>query len=193
MWSLIPQKGMPPTRLIRYCCSILKETSGKNRAITTGVRWDEGTKRKNSRGIYEGVHRNKDKRIILNNDNDDRRRWFERCELKAKTVINPIIDWTDEEVWDYIQSEKINTNPLYQCGFKRVGCIGCPMADKSRTFEFEKYPKYKQMYLHAFDRMLNSNLKKGKENRNGWKTAEDVFSWWLQEKPAKSQDSEKDE
>lgn len=28
MWSLIPQKLMPPTRLVRYCCSILKERGG---------------------------------------------------------------------------------------------------------------------------------------------------------------------
>ena len=29
MWKLIPQKLMPPTRLVRYCCSILKETGAK--------------------------------------------------------------------------------------------------------------------------------------------------------------------
>lgn len=39
MWSLIPQKLMPPTRLVRYCCFILKETGGVNRFICTGVRW----------------------------------------------------------------------------------------------------------------------------------------------------------
>ena len=38
MWSLIPQKKMPPTRLSRYCCQILKETGGANRFIATGVR-----------------------------------------------------------------------------------------------------------------------------------------------------------
>lgn len=37
MWSLIPQKLMPPTRLVRYCCSVLKETGGAGRFITTGV------------------------------------------------------------------------------------------------------------------------------------------------------------
>ena len=38
MWTLIPQIMVPPTRLMRYCCSVLKETSGKNRFIATGVR-----------------------------------------------------------------------------------------------------------------------------------------------------------
>ena len=51
MWSLIPQKMMPPTRLVRYCCAVLKEQGGANRFITTGVRWAESANRKNSRGI----------------------------------------------------------------------------------------------------------------------------------------------
>lgn len=38
MWDLIPQKLIPPTRRVRYCCSIFKETAGRNRAIVTGVR-----------------------------------------------------------------------------------------------------------------------------------------------------------
>ena len=38
MWSLIPQKLMPPTRAVRYCCDILKERGGAGRMITTGVR-----------------------------------------------------------------------------------------------------------------------------------------------------------
>lgn len=41
MWSLIPQKLMPPTRKVRYCCSVLKESGGSNRFICTGVRWAE--------------------------------------------------------------------------------------------------------------------------------------------------------
>lgn len=53
MWNLIPQMRMPPTRIARYCCSILKEQSGKDRMITTGVRWSESFKRKQTRGIYE--------------------------------------------------------------------------------------------------------------------------------------------
>ena len=128
MWNLIPQKLMPPTRLVRYCCSVLKERGGAGRFITTGVRWAESTKRKNTRGIYETMPSDPTKKIILNNDNDDRRRLFETCTIKAKRVCNPIIEWTDADVWDYIEAEKIPVNPLYGCGFSRVGCIGCPMA-----------------------------------------------------------------
>ena len=48
MWRLIPQKLMPPTRLVRYCCAVLKETGGAGRYIVTGVRWAESTARKNN-------------------------------------------------------------------------------------------------------------------------------------------------
>lgn len=63
MWTLIPQIMVPPTRLMRYCCSVLKETSGKNRFIATGVRWAESKSRKNNRGIMEFNHRNKEKKL----------------------------------------------------------------------------------------------------------------------------------
>ena len=45
MWNLIPKKKMPPTRLQRYCCAVLKETSTPNRLAALGVRKDESTGR----------------------------------------------------------------------------------------------------------------------------------------------------
>lgn len=130
MWTLIPQIMIPPTRLMRYCCSVLKETSGKNRFIATGVRWAESTSRKNNRGIMEFNHRNKEKRITMMGDNDEKRQLFETCNLKGKMTVNPIVDWSDDDVWDYTHSEHLPINPLYCEGQKRVGCIGCPMAGR---------------------------------------------------------------
>lgn len=178
MWNLIPQKLMPPTRLVRYCCSVLKETGGAGRYITTGVRWAESVSRKKNRGMQEAG-----RDLILNNDNDDKRRLFERCELKAKAVCNPIIDWTDDDIWDYIRTEHLPLNPLYNCGFSRVGCVGCPMAGKhAREREFAMWPKYKAMYIAAFGRMLQERERRGKlEGNFRWgKTPEDVFNWWME-------------
>ena len=50
MWSLIPTKTMPPTRIVRYCCQALKEQGGAGRLKITGVRWDESVRRKKSHG-----------------------------------------------------------------------------------------------------------------------------------------------
>lgn len=183
MWSLIPQKKIPPTRLARYCCEILKERSGENRFLTTGVRWAESQKRKEGRGIYESFAREKGKKIILNNDNDDRRQLFEFCRIRSKHICNPIIDWSDHDVWDYIRSEKIPVNPLYEKGFFRVGCIGCPMAGKSRYREFALYPTYERAYKKAFEKMLLVRKLEGKDDSTGgWIDAEHVFKWWMEDR-----------
>ncbi len=121
--------------------------------------------------------------LIFVGDNDDKRRLFERCVMKARCVSNPIIDWTDSDVWDYIHAEHIPVNPLYDCGFSRIGCIGCPMAGThGREREFARYPKYKEMYIRAFGRMLEERERRGKANGNfRWgRTAYDVFNWWME-------------
>ena len=182
MWNLIPQKLMPPTRLVRYCCSILKETEGAGRFITTGVRWDESTSRKNNRGIYEKIGSTKANNIILNNDNDNKRMLFENCRLKAKRVVNPIVDWKNADVWQFLEDAKGPINPLYAEGWCRVGCVGCPMASKAREREFIRWPKYKQLYINAFDKMLIERKRRGKIDgswRSGF-TGEDIFNWWME-------------
>lgn len=178
MWNLIPRKLMPPTRLLRYCCVELKETSGRGRWIATGVRWAESAKRK-SRGIMETIHRDKAKRIILMDDNDESRMMMENCKLKGTRTVNPIIDWPTESILDYCAAEKIQMNPLYECGWKRVGCIGCPMARKHRNTEFSRYPKIKAAYVRAFDRMLAERRKR--ELPCAWQTGEDVMHWWMED------------
>lgn len=184
MWNLIPKKLMPPTRLVRYCCSELKETGCANRMIATGVRWAESTKRK-TRETYEVIKNTakdsikvSDEKMLLT-DNDDTRKLFESCQLKAKTVVNPIIDWKDSDIWEFINQENICTNCLYKEGYDRVGCIGCPVAGKSRWKEFADFPQYKHAYIKAFDRMLEVRKSRGKDSK--WKSGEEVFLWWMED------------
>lgn len=178
MWNLIPRKLMPPTRLMRYCCSELKETSGRGRWIATGIRWEESQKRK-SRGVMEALHSNKNKRLTLMNDNDENRMMMENCQLKGTRVINPIIDWSESDVWDYVSAEKICMNPLYDCGWKRVGCVGCPMAGKNRSAGFARYPKIKAAYIRAFSRMLDERHKRDLPCE--WQNGDDVMHWWMED------------
>ena len=97
-------------------------------------------------------------------------------------MINPIVDWDDDDVWEFLNSNGIEHCCLYDEGFKRLGCIGCPMGTgKGQAREFERYPKYKQMYMNAFKHMLDR--RKEKELPLSWKTPEEVMSWWLQEEP----------
>ena len=183
MWTLIPQNSIPPTRFARYCCSVLKETAGKGRFIATGVRRAESSKRA-SREPFEilGSRKQYAKRMsdeeIFMQDNTEKRMYFEHCRLKSKRTVNPIIEWTDDDVWDYISAESIEVNPKYRDGYKRVGCVGCPLSSKcNRMRQFEEYPTYKRAYIRAFDKMLDA--RKERWSKTDWKTGEEVFEWWL--------------
>lgn len=180
MWNLIPRKLIPPMRLVRYCCSELKEGGGKGRLVATGVRWAESTARAKSRGALEVSHSNRKKSLILSNDNDEDRRLFEACQMKGKRIVNPIVDWQAADIWDYVGAEKIPMNPLYCEGFRRVGCIGCPMASRTRTMEFARYPKIKAAWIRAFDKMLIIRIERGMEAYS-WRSGVDVFHWWMED------------
>ena len=193
MWKLIPKKRLPPTRLSRYCCQILKEDKGYGRLTVTGVRWAESLRRKNSHGVVTLVGGQREepllsdpnfKRtvqggVILTNDNADSRKVVETCYQRHKTTLNPIIDWEDSDVWNFIRSERIPYCSLYDEGFARLGCVGCPMATVAgRQREFARWPKYYQQYLRTFERMLVEREKRGLDN-TGWEKPEDVMHWWL--------------
>lgn len=198
MWNLIVKKHMPPTRLLRFCCSELKETGGKGRVKVTGVRWYESTSRKKSAALVKIIGKpgmvqakakelcadfdiTKQNGLVMNDDNDANRRLVEHCYRTTSTMVNPIVDWTDGEVWEFLNHYNCKSNPLYECGFKRIGCVGCPMAGaEGMKKEFAIYPKYKEAYIRSFDRMIAKHP--NKENIS-WQSGNDVFKWWIGEDP----------
>lgn len=197
MWNLIPKKLMPPTRIVRYCCQYLKESGGDGRMTVTGVRWAESTNRKHNQGLVTVMGRRAGEElgdnanfmltvrggVVLTNDNAESRRVVEQCYKRHKTTINPIIDWTDAEVWTFIKANQIPYCELYDEGFYRLGCIGCPMARQhGRERDFARWPKYKMSYMRAFEKLIEARREKGHFNRfiSSQTTAEDVFNWWME-------------
>ena len=177
MWRLIEKKGTPPLRMSRYCCSELKESQGKGKIVVTGVRWAESVKRKNNRNLVD-IGSSVRHGITLNNDNDESRRTVEQCYRTRTTLVNPIIDWSDEEVWQFIKEQELPYCKLYDEGFKRLGCIGCPMAGyKGMKHNFERWPTYKTAYIHTFDRMIARRKEKGLPTE--WNTGQECFDWWI--------------
>lgn len=203
MWQLIPKKKIPPTRLIRYCCSELKEKSGVGRLKMTGVRAAESKSRainggyakiigreRFSRGLSEEIGSNfkvnESGGLVLNFDNPTNadRNLIYTCYRTTSTLINPILDWSDDDVWQFLDYFGCKSNPLYQCGFSRVGCVGCPLGGfASQHKEFELYPKYKAHYIRAFDRMLKVRKESGLSCYSSWIDGYHVFKWWIGDDP----------
>jgi phosphoadenosine phosphosulfate reductase len=177
MWQLIVRKKTPPMRMSRYCCSELKETKGRNRVVVTGVRWAESARRKANRNL---INIGKIGEIVYNNDNDDARKAVENCYRTKTTLVNPVIDWTDEDVWEFIREQNVRYCSLYDEGFKRLGCIGCPMATpENKSRDFFRWPTYKTAYIHAFDRMIEARIKDGKPVSRQFESGKVCFDWWI--------------
>ena len=101
-----------PSRAMRWCCKVYKFSplavfarENKVKSYITGLRSEEHFRRKQ----------------YSKND--------ENHMINAKQ-INPILDWSSKDIWDYIKRNNLPVNPLYNLGFKRVGCWPCPFKSK---------------------------------------------------------------
>ena len=69
MWQLIVRKKTPPTRLIRYCCSELKESYGAGKKMVTGVRKAESVNRAKNQGVVTFPKPHKNVREMVDDEN----------------------------------------------------------------------------------------------------------------------------
>lgn len=176
---------------------VFERGGGKHRVKITGVRWSESRNRKANNDVVNiigkpkttlknaekaGVNyrQNPKGSIVLNTDNDESRRFVESCYRTTTIMINPIVDWTDDEVWEFLHHYGCESNPLYHCGDKRIGCIGCPLSGaKNMQMDFKRYPRYYQAYLRTFEKMIEVRKAAGKPDSEMWNSGEAVMAWWL--------------
>lgn len=183
MITMMKERKIPPLRQARYCCTELKEVrvpEQGNSILSFGVRKHESQNRKKNRDEIEIVPPGKKRNIIMPFDNEENRRTFESCYKFREKRVNPIADWTDADIWNYSEYWKLEQSELYQEGFKRLGCIGCPMAGScERKREFERWPGFKRMYILGFEKMIEARKTAGLEILPGMETPEKWFNWWL--------------
>ncbi len=152
----LSKKGFPQ-RQRRWCCEYYKENGGNDRCVITGIRHAESYNR-------------------------SRRKIFEHCysggyKSKNKAFVNPIIDWQDSDVWDFIKKYDLPYCSLYDEGWQRIGCLFCPMAGRHRLVAADRYPNYARAFIKAFERLYAS----GRESMKRWRNGEEMFWWWLKE------------
>ena len=143
---------------------VLKEYGGSGRLVVTGIRSQESYKR-------------------------SKRKMVETCfKDKTKRYINPIIDWSETDVWDFIHQQGLKYCRLYDEGYKRIGCILCPMqTKKGKLRDAERYPKFYKVYLLAFKKMIEHRHYSGLECK--WKDPQEVMDWWIYELSKQLQDT----
>lgn len=161
MWQLIEENYVPPTRIMRYCCRWLKESKGLGRTVVTGVRAKESRNRA-------------------------KRKYYEPAGKNGKAYLNPIIDWSEAEVWEYIHKYNVPYCKLYDEGYKRIGCIMCPFSNRRHEDE-KRYPKYAENYRRACIRGFNRAVKNGVP-RKQWKDGNEMYEWWVNETHTKKND-----
>ena len=133
-FELIKKRGFP-SKFVRFCCSVLKEYKILD-YVVLGIRKSESVKRA-KRYTEPEICRVYSKKEKV-------RQYF------------PILDFTNDDVSDFIQERGIKCHPLYydeQGCFhpeRRLGCMACPLIyRKNRLKEFKKNPAMVKLYLRG--------------------------------------------
>lgn len=140
--KLIEKHGMPTMRA-RFCCSELKEYKVYDVAIQ-GIRRSESVKR---------ASRYKEPQVCR----------FYGSKKNHVSVWLPILDWTDEDVKEFIEEEGIKCHPLYyddKGAFhveRRLGCIGCPLRSDRGKGEYIENPKMFKAVMKALLKWWDSH------------------------------------
>lgn len=152
MFQIIEQRKALPTRTMRFCCRELKEMGKKGDTVITGIRWAESARRRTRLPFEESTI------------------------TKGLYFVNPVIDWSTQDIWDYIRRHNVQYCNLYDKGYERIGCIMCPLqSEKGMRRDAERFPAVYRRYLKAIQRVLDNNPNacwKGK-------TAGEVMEWWI--------------
>ena len=155
MWQLIREHGMLPTRTRRFCCSELKECNGAGRLVLTGVRWEESARRK-TRQMSEVCFKGGNMRYL-----------------------HPIIDWSEDEVWEYIHTYQVPYCSLYDEGFRRLGCVLCPYT-RNVAAEMARWPKLAASYRRMADVAVEVRRERAKGGMTiQFTNGQEYWDWWI--------------
>ena len=168
IYDVFKQMKVLPTMKIRWCCAHFKERGGKGKVVCTGVRKAESVRRSKRNEIevsgrkfsghmdeFEDWQEKRIRRKMKNLNQDqfsDVKESEVRCiNGKDKILLNPIIDWTEGDVWEFLNKVvEVPHCELYDQGWTRIGCICCPMASlKSTIRDEQRWPHVKEKWIRA--------------------------------------------
>lgn len=150
----------PPSRVMRWCCTVFK-TGAIQKTISSAF------KDKANILSFQGIRHNES----ISRSKYERE--SESPKISKQTVVSPIIEWIDYDVWLYILTTGIDFNDAYRLGWTRVGCWCCPNNGGWSEF-LSKIHMYDQ-YVHWHKLLVEFAKKIGKPdpeeyvNEGGWK------------------------
>ncbi len=100
----------------------------------------------------------------------------------GKRILNPIVDWEDRHVWEFLRAENVPYCGLYDEGFSRLGCVGCPMASpKQQRLEFARWPRIEAAWKRATKKAFELGMEEDKEFfvSRKWTHWEQFWHWWI--------------
>jgi phosphoadenosine phosphosulfate reductase len=125
----------PPSRVMRWCCTIFKagpinnllQTLGDQKVLTFyGIRRDESTQRSKYHRI-RGDDGERIKEVVQVSSDDELNGVTVGAKIGQQITASPIIDWTEFDVWLYMIANEVTFNKSYRLGYTRVGCWLCPL------------------------------------------------------------------
>lgn len=190
-----------PTMRVRWCCKEYKEMSGAGRVTLIGIRHQESSRRakrneveisnRKFSGTLEGLDeyrqelkakraRRKSKKDGVNITNADQEQTLGCISGKESLLISPIIHWNEKDVWEFLNEViQVPHCSLYDEGWHRIGCIGCPMSSaKQKHIENTRYPHVKRNWIKAIKAIrlgggLGSTIQTPTKRTSGRKTEQD--------------------
>lgn len=172
-----------PSRTVRWCCAEFKETAGAGKVTLIGIRATESYKRslrtevstrtRKFSGDY-GQFEQWQAKINEDEFSADKENEVRCISGKDSLLVAPILQWTDGDVWTFLKSMGIPHCKLYDEGFRRIGCILCPMSQaKQKRREIKLYPHVKRNWIKTIEK-----IKASKQGTLYSLPAEDIFEWW---------------
>lgn len=181
-YKLIVKKKSLPTRMIRYCCQYLKEGAGAGTVTILGIRKAESRQRNKRNELEISGKKYSNSLDQFNIDNENK---ILCIKGKDKILLSPIIDWSERDVWQFIKSNNIEYCSLYDNGFKRIGCLFCPMiSGKTKAKERVLFPKVEATIKKSIQQLIDDN--NYCNNFGEFQNPDEIFNWWCSNESVKT-------
>ena len=178
IYNIAIRRKILPTMRVRWCCAEFKESAGAGKVTLIGIRHEESSRRakrneveissRKFSGTLDGLEeyrqeqkakeaRRKSKKDGVNIMNADQEQTLGCIHGKESLLISPIIHWTERDVWEFLnQVVQVAHCELYDEGWRRLGCICCPMSSaKHKRMEELRWPHVKRNWIKAIKAIRN--------------------------------------